>query len=484
MTIRLSKSKLMSARQCLKRLYLEIYRPELEAPSAARESAFDTGRRVGEMARRLYATDEAEFIQYEGDLSHALEKTARLVSAGPKYPIFEATFQYDGVLIRVDALMPADAGWRIVEVKAATSVKEEYAFDCAVQSWVFQGLKHRLDGVSLAHVDGSFVYAGGGDYRGFLIEADMADEVAQLQPIVPEWVLEAREVVAGDEPDIPVGAHCFNPYECPFISHCWPSDADYPLLGLAGSKTTLAEFAREGYRDIRDVPGTRLSDKQRRIRRVTASGRPELLPAASRFVAGLSYPRYYLDFETVMPSVPLWAGTRPYETLPFQWSCHYEGERDKIDHAEFIDLTGDPPMRRFAESLIRALGREGPILHYTPYETQIIVGLIQRFPDLDSSMQGLLNRLVDLAPLTRDNYYHPDMQGSWSLKSVMPTIDDRFSYEKLLGIQEGIAASEAYFEAIDPATAAPRRAEIRAQLLEYCKFDTAALVRLVQFLGQ
>ena len=144
MTIRLSKSRLMSARQCLKRLYLETYRPELAVPSAVRESALDTGRRVGEMARRLYASDDAEFIPYEGDLGHALEKTARLVSAGPKYPIFEATFQHDGVLVRVDALMPGEAGWRIVEVKAATSVKEEYAFDCAVQSWVFIRCQHDL----------------------------------------------------------------------------------------------------------------------------------------------------------------------------------------------------------------------------------------------------------------------------------------------------------------------------------------------------
>lgn len=479
----LSKSRLMSARQCLKRLHLEIHQPELKVISSATETAFEIGHRVGEVAQQIYGADNAVFIPYDGGLSHALKKTARLVKAGPGFPIFEATFQYHGVLVRVDALLPDGDGWRIVEVKASTSVKEEHSFDCAVQSWVFQGMGHGLNGIALAHVDNSFVYEGGDDYQGLLIERDMAADVEQLQPAVPDSVREARDAAAGDEPDIPVGRHCFEPYECPFIAHCWPSDSDYPVQGLAGSKAKLAEFVREGFSDLRDVPASRLTGKQQRIQRVTAAGEAELLPGASEFVADLAYPRYYLDFETIMPAVPLWAGTRPYETLPFQWSCHFEAAPGKMDHAEFLDLSGEPPMRRLAESLIRALGSEGPILMYTAYEKRMINGLKERFPDLERSLAAIADRLLDLAPLTREHYYHPDMRGSWSLKSLLPTIAANMRYSELTGIQEGTAASEGYLEAIDPATTAERKAELTDQLLRYCKFDTEALVRLVQFLG-
>ncbi len=480
----LSKSKLMSARQCLKRLHLEIRQPKLKVISASTEAAFEIGHRVGDVAQQIYGTDDAVFIPYEGGLGHALKKSARLVKAGPAFPIFEATFQYDGVLVRVDALMPDGDGWQIVEVKASTSVKDEHAFDCAVQAWVFQGMGHRLTGISLAHVDNSFVYQGDGVYQGLLIEAAMADEVRHLSAAVPEWVGKAREAAAGDEPDIPVGQHCFEPYECPFIGYCWPSDTVYPVLGLAGSKEKLGEFVRQGYLDIRDVPASRLTGKQQRIQRVTASGQAELLPGTSRFVADLAYPRYYLDFETIMPAVPLWAGTRPYETLPFQWSCHYESAPGMMDHAEFLDLTGDPPMRRLAESLIRALGTDGPVLMYTPYEKRMINELGGRFPDLAASLAAIVDRLVDLAPLVRQYYYHPEMRGSWSLKAILPTIAADMRYSELEGIQEGTAASEGYLEAIDPATAAERKAELREQLLRYCKFDTQAMVRLVQFLGR
>jgi Domain of unknown function(DUF2779) len=474
----------MSARQCLKRLHLEVHRPELKVISPTTEAAFETGHRVGGMAHAIYGTDDAVLIPFEGGLSHALRKTARLVSAGAKFPIFEATFQYDGVLVRLDVLLPDAGGWRIVEVKASTSIKEEHAFDCAVQSWVFRGLGHVSTGISLAHVDSRFVYAGDNDYRGLLIEKNMTDAVQQLQPVVPEWIRKARVAVAGDEPCVPIGQHCFEPYECPFVSHCWPSDSEYPVQGLGGSTAKLAELIGEGFHDLRDVPASRLTEKQQWLQRVTAAGKPEILPGAPRFVAGLAYPRYYLDFETIMPAVPIWAGTRPYETLPIQWSCHYEAGPGQVDHCEFLDLSGEPPMRRLAESLIRALGTAGPVLMYTAYEKRVIDSLIRRFPDLQRPLGRVVERLVDLAPVVRRNYYHPAMHGSWSLKSVAPTIAADLQYSALEGIQEGTAASEGYLEAIDPATGPARKAELEEQLLRYCKFDTEVMLRLVQRLRQ
>lgn len=484
MRARLSKSRLISARQCLKRLHLEIHRPELKEISPATEAAFEIGHRVGDIAQQIYASDESVVIPYGGGMRHALQKSERLVKAGPAFPIFEGTFQHDGVLVRVDALIPDGDGWRIVEVKASTSVKEEHPFDCAVQSWVFRGLGHRLNGVALAHVDNGFVYGGDGNYQGLLVEKDMAGEVKNLLPVVSEWIDRARETLAGGEPDIPVGQHCFQPYECPFVSHCWPSETDFPVQGLAGNREKLGEFVRQGYQDVRDVPSRQLSEKQQRIQRVTATGQAELLPGASGVIKDLAYPRYYLDFETIMPAVPIWAGTRPYETLPFQWSCHYESAPGEMDHAEFLDLSGDPPVRRLAESLIRALGSEGPVVVYTGYEKRMINGLIKSFPDLEAPLTAIVERLADLAPITRQYYYHPEMRGSWSLKAVLPTIAAGMDYSELTGIQEGTAASEGYLEAIDSATTAARKTELEEQLLRYCKFDTEAMVRLVQFLGQ
>ncbi len=480
----LSKSRLMSARQCLKRLWLEVHKPELQEFSAATLVAFSAGHAVGEVARKIYGAPGSVLIPYEGGLEHAIRKTTRLLNAGVRFPVFEATLAFAGVLVRIDVLLPDGHNWRIIEVKSSTSLKDEHLFDTAVQSWVFRGSGYPTSQTLLAHIDKEFVYSGGENYLGLLREVDIGDDVSRLDKEVPALVRTARDTVAGSEPQIAVGKQCNTPYECPFIGYCWPK-AEFPLQTLPrASKAKLGEWIRLGTMDLRQLPENQLTDRQQRVQRVARSGTAELLPGAKSFAASLGYPRYYLDFETIAPAIPRWANTRPYEVLPFQWSCHYEGSADELHHAEFIDLSGEAPMRLVAESLIRVLGITGAVLMYSNYERLVIDGLRQRFPDLAPALTAIIERLVDLKRITEDCYYHPAMAGSWSLKAVLPTISMDSGYKQLLGIQEGTEASEAYLEAIDPVTPPLRKAELKQQLLQYCRFDTEAMRRLVSFFGR
>ena len=485
--IRLSKSRIMSSLQCPKRVHLEIHRKDLIHYSMATEAAFARGHEVGDLAIELYNTGGGSVIEYRGgSFRQALAQTKTLMSSMFQVPIFEATLEHDGVLVREDILLPADedgqASWRMVEVKSSTRLKPEYVQDCAIQVWVHRQSGYPLSGVALAHLDNQFVYPGGGDYAGLLIENDLTEAVFDLLPSVPVWVEQARTAVEGDMPEVPVGAHCTKPNECPFMDFCWPSDSRYPTQGLGGGKKQLGAWISQGYRDLREVPANDInSETQLRIRRITTKGRPELLPGARAFTEQLAWPRFYLDFETVGPAIPVWPGTRPYQSLPFQWSCHIEREGGSMEHREFLDLESIPPMRSLAEALIEALESQGPILMYTSYERGVIRGLAELFPDLAAALGAIIERLVDLHPVTRENYYHPDMLGSWSIKAVLPTIAPDMDYEKLEGIQEGTAASEAYLEAMALENGATRKEQIRAELLTYCKHDTEAMVRLVAF---
>jgi hypothetical protein len=266
------------------------------------------------------------------------------------------------------------------------------------------------------------------------------------------------------------------------MEFCWPNDTDYPVAGLGGGKKKLGLLVMNGYRDIRDVPSSEISGQiQERIHRVTREGLPELLPGARAFVDDLPYPRFHLDFETIGPAVPIWPDTRPYQSLPIQWSCHIERSRSLVEHREFLDLSGDPPMRALAEQLVADLETQGPVLMYTSYEKGVIGDLADMFPDIAGELQAIINRLVDLHPVTKANYYHPDMLGSWSIKAVLPTIAPEMDYELLEGINVGTEASSAYLEAVNPETSEERREEIRVDMLRYCKHDTAAMLKLVQF---
>ena len=483
--VRLSKSTIMSSLQCLKRVHLEVHRPHLKEISTSTRAAFDIGHSVGEIAVGIYGQGEGVFLEYKDGLGRALARTSALMDRAERVPLFEATLQHEGVLVREDVLLPRGDSWRLVEVKATTRQKSEHVQDCAIQAWVHRGAGHPLESIALAHIDNQFVYRGDGDYSGILVEVDLTEPVRQLLPSVKVWVGHARQAVDGPMPDLPVGQHCFTPYECPFFKHCWPTDSQYPVHGLKGSRKKLGELVTAGYRDIREVPPELLSSEdQLRIHRVTKSTRAEILPGAGKFARTLAYPRYYLDFETVGPAIPVWTDTHPYQAVPFQWSCHIEEAPGEIRHTEFLDMSGDPPMRALTEKMIVDLGHKGPILMYTSYEKGIISGLAERFPDLAGQLQAIIERLVDLYPVAKINYYHPDMLGSWSIKAILPTIAADMDYANLEGVAEGTQASNAFQEATRPGTSAARTEEIRRELLEYCAFDTLAMLRLVEFFTQ
>src|SRR5207248_487219 len=165
-------------------------------------------------------------------------------------------------------------------------------------------------------------------------------------------------------------------------------------------------------REVREVPLDLIESlKLRRLWRSAKSGEHELNPAAGLQIEELGLPRYYLDFETIQFAVPIWAGTSPYEQLPFQWSCHLQTEDGALVHREFLDVSGDAPMRAFAESLIAAAGSDGPIIVYSGFEGRILRELSTRYPDLAAPLIAIHARLFDLLSVTREHYYHPAMKG-------------------------------------------------------------------------
>jgi len=483
--IALSKTKLLSLKQCRRKLWLETYRPELvPEPSPEKDALLATGNTVGEIARRLYGP--GHLVSFERGLRAAIETTRNLVAAGGREPIFEATFEHDGVSVAVDVLDRSEPKPKLVEVKSAAHVKEHHLDDCAIQAWALarNGLAPRA--VAVATVDPEFVYPGGGDYEGLLVETDVTEEANERLNDVDALVAAARSTLADlDEPAVLVGTHCGAPYDCELYQHCAPPQGAYPVLGLGGSKEKLYELMHSGYRDLRDVPESLLANEtQRLVWRQSRSELPYVGAELRALARELAFPRYYLDFETVSSAVPIFAGTRPFEALPFQWSCHIETSRGRLEHAEFLDLSPEPPMRRLAERLLETLGTAGPIVVYTPYERRVIGELAERFGELAAALGALAERIVDLHPPTRRHYYHPAMQGSWSLKAVLPTVAPDLSYASLGEVRDGFAAQTAYFEAVEARTPDARRAELRRALLEYCRQDTLALARLVEFFGR
>jgi Domain of unknown function(DUF2779) len=478
--VRLSKSRLLSHLQCPKRLWLDIYRPEVGRYSERAQARFETGHHVGEVARDLYA--QGREVAFDRDMSIALSD-----SQGELFPVetplakvfFEAPFRHQDVHIRADVLERSSRGTRLIEVKSTGRVKDEHVPDAAIQSWVIGGSGVQLSDVAIAHLDMRFTYQGEGDYRGLLVEQSIASLVTSLLPRVATWVSDAQRTLAGPEPAIRVGQHCHSPHECPFIDYCWPR-TEYPLTVLPRSDKQLDEWIAKGYRDVRDIPEAEVTGETRlRIWRATLASRAEIGPGLREALRAIPFPRYYLDFETIDFAVPIWAGTHPRQAIPFQWSIHVETEPGVVEHLEFLDVSGEIPVVPLVQRLLGALGTSGPIVSYSSYERRCIQSLAGFVPSLAAPLLALLPRMVDLLPLFRREYYHPAMKGSWSLKAMLPAVVPGLRYERLGEVADGEAAQRAYLEAIDPSTSILRKAQIARSLLDYCRFDTHAMALLL-----
>jgi hypothetical protein len=451
-TFRLSKSRITAGLQCGKRLWLALHRPDLEAYSADTRRRFAAGHSVGEVARDLYPG--GELIGDGGTLSQALHETGEALARPGDVTLYEATFRHRGVLIRADILERRGGRCRMIEVKSATRLKEYHLQDIAIQGWVTEGAGVALDGLSVAVIDTGFVYQGGDDYRGLLREIPVADQARPLMAHIPGWVRGFNELLAGPVPAIRTGAQCRRPFECPFLEFC---------EGQEGRRRCAPGQERDDGGACVDPPDPALGT---------------LDPAATAFLAALPYPRYYLDFETVQFAVPVWSGTSPYQQVVFQWSCHVEERPGDVGHREFLDISGETPVRAAAEALIEALGDRGPIFVYHDFEKWRIMEMAAMLPDLAPALDAVAGRLVDLLRLTRDHYRHPALNGSYSLKVVLPTVDTELDHALLEEVQDGLSAQAAYHEAVDPGTPDDRRDALRAALLEYCGLDTLALVRV------
>ncbi|MCZ8093067.1 MAG: DUF2779 domain-containing protein [Acidovorax sp.] len=486
----LSKSRIAAWRQCPRKLWLQVHRPDLLDVSEEAERGHQIGYEVAEVARSLFPN--GVLIEGEADLQSALDATRSAMQQFPDRPLYEATFQHDNVLVQADLLLPSPAGYRMVEVKSSASVKPYHLDDCALQAWVIRQNGVSLSAVELAHINTDFVYQGNGDYQGLLQHAPLDADIEPMLESVVQWIDQARLILQGTEPANATGEQCDDPVECPFKSHCSVAateetpEPDYTLDVFPRMRSALKDELRaQGVFDALLVPEEHLNDVQLRVQECSRTGQMWLSDAAARVLEALPYPRYYLDFETIKLAVPRWANTSPHRTqVPFQWSCHTEEESGELRHAMFLDATGDDPRRPFAQSLVEVVGDTGPILvYFQAFEKSRIAELAALYPDLAERLEAINDRVIDLLPLTRESYYHPHMRGSWSIKAVLPTVAPDLDYGEI-AVSNGTAAQTAYAEIVHPATTDARRQLLTEGLREYCTLDTLAMVRLAHFLSE
>jgi len=479
----LTKSRYLAGLQCGRRLWRLVHEPApYEEPAPG--STFDVGMEIGLKAQLLFpggVVVSAEPWQHV----EAMAKTAALMG-NPRVPaIFEAAFEYDDIRIRCDVLQRRrDGSWGLLEVKSSTGLKDHFLDDAALQLHVLQALKIPISSIELLHVNTAFVRGPNGlDWAQFFARLDISSDVHDRLPDLPAELNAIRDSLGQAVlPFAKPGKQCSSPYGCEFWDDC---TADKPADWVAKlprlSTRQADELAALGIESIAQIPADfRLTAKQGIIRDATASGRPFVAADLDRLLHRFGPPALYLDFEAMMPAIPLYEGTRPYQALPFQWSLHEMAADGTLKHREYLATGATDPRREFAETLIEALSHSDlPIIVYSPYEQTTLRALAGQFPDIAPQLNAIILQLADLLPIVRGAIYHPGFQFSNSLKKVGPALSPGFGYDDLDEIADGATAAAVFVQlASGFVSDSAEIARLRAAFLAYCKRDTLAMVEV------
>lgn len=484
----ITKTGFMKGEQCELAFFNWWNRIE-ETYSTAAQGRMDEGTEVGLLAHQL-APGGTDLNGLDLPPWEMAIITAELMLLGQ--PIYEATFITDTnpkLMCKVDVLVPDKKGWQIWEVKATNSVKEEHIKDLAFQTYVLENCGVEVTKSALVHLNKEYVRSGPLNIQElFLVEdisIDVRDAMEGLESTIEETY---KNGTLPQAPQKQIGAHCNSPYTCGYHAICWknfPEQNTIYTIPRLGSKGDF--YLSAGLFDLSDIDPTILTEKQLQVWEAHMNNTIiHDKEAIASFLSDKAYPYYFLDFETIMPAIPIWDNTTPYAQIPFQYSLHIIRTPGAVpEHYEFLDdASGVDPRTALCKKMISDLGKSGTIWTYNQsFESARIKELAILFPEYSKALENILERLSDLiTPFRSHWYYHPDMQGSNSIKDVLPVLAPELSYENL-EIGNGGEAMDTFLRLIKgDAEMLAKKADIITNLLAYCKMDTWAMVKIFNFL--
>ena len=508
----LSKSRYTAFCQCPKNLWLKVFKPEEAAPiDEAMQARFEQGNKVGDLAMGLfgdYKEAHAEKADKSLDLGKMVEQTRQWMEEGVEN-ICEASFALEDHYCAVDILRKNGDGWDIYEVKSTSFPEfngqeaklEKYAPDIAYQKWVLTQCGVNVTGTYLVCLNSDYVRQGDLDIQQLFVINDMKAMVDNEFLKVPARVSQALKVLKSEqEPEFDLSECCAKPYACAFLGYCKgqhgvPKISVFDIYGGKGRggftfKKKL-DCYHQGLITFDDLRSTDIGPIQNMQIEAALTGKEFINPDGIRkFLEKITYPIYFLDFETMQDAIPQYDGAKVYAQITFQYSLHIKASTTAdYEHCEFLAPSdGKDPRRALAEQLCKDIPKDVCVLAYNKsFEYNRILELAALYPDLRDHLTNIANHIIDLIdPFRAGDYYVPAMGGSFSIKSVLPALfpgDPELDYHHLdVRCQNGGDAMNIFprIKDMEPEEAAASR----EALLRYCELDTWAMVNVWERLEQ
>ena len=485
----LSKSKYCSGLQCKKMLWLDKYKPN-EKTIENNESILETGNTVHEVARYLFG--EHVNIEYTDDLNEMIKDTYRTIESYEDVVITEASFNYDHNFCSVDILKKTKDTYEIYEVKSSTKLKDVYINDASYQYYVLTSLGLDVTKCSVIVINSEYERHGTLELDKLFLINDITADVVSLQDEVKSNIEAINDYMESDiERTEAIDEHCFKPYPCPFFKYCTSNLGTPNVFDLAVNPgIRLLKLYKEGYVTFEDLLNAKISDKQRQTIEFKLYSKPDYIDKEriKEFLSTLTYPLYFLDFETYQMAIPLYDYVTPYGQIPFQYSLHYlEEENGELKHKEFLGIAGTDPRRALAEQLVKDIPLNVCTLAYNmSFEKNVLKKLARMFPDLANHLLNIYDNMHDLeVPFDKRYYYTKEMGASSSIKVVLPALfpnDPELDYHNLDLIHNGSEAMNSFKEMENMTE--EELSYTRERLLRYCELDTYAMVKILSKLKE
>ncbi len=482
----ITKSLYCSLLSCDRYAWLSRHKPE-KYVEKKQEDVLQNGKEVGELARNLFG--DFDLIEFNKNINTMIEETQESVERGT-HIIAEASFRFENAFCSVDILKNDIDGVEVYEVKSSTEIQDIYLDDVAFQVYILKHLGYRVKKANIVYLNSEYVRHGDLELDKLFTIEDVTEVIKPREALVKDNIarilnnLNSKKEIEND-----IDSYCFKPYECPFIEYCMKDLPKPNVFDIRRMKITdKLKLYKAGKISFEDLVNENINEKYLQQIDFELNDKDDYINKENieDFLNKLSYPLYFLDFETYQQAIPLYDGVSPYMQIPFQYSLHYIND-NTLEHTEFLGEEGTDPRRKLVLKLISDIEPNACVLAYNmSFEKGVIKNLAKMYPDLSDNLMNIHDNIVDLmVPFYNRDYYTKDMKGSYSIKYVLPALfpdDPSLNYHNLKLIHNGSEAMNAFNTLTDYDD--EQRKIIRKNLLEYCKLDTFAMVKIWQKLNE
>lgn len=362
-----------------------------------------------------------------------------------------------------------------------------------------------------ATIDGNIHYGTDDNGQEIVVIVDLTKITEEMQSKVEVLI---NTVIGryekGDASEVYLGNHCMRKKtrQCKYFKLCWNKVPDKNSIftffnNHNGFKTEdnhkydTFDLVNNGVVKLMDVDVSMLNRPKNVIQRTCVETNMPFIDKTKikSAINVLNYPLYHLDFESLPLPLPRFKGEKCYSQSVFQFSIHVEtapGVCDKeTDHFEFLAKDHNDNRKELVEKMIEYIKDDnGSIIVYNEgFEKGRIKEFAEFFPEYKKRLLGLNDRVFDLLHVLKGSkkfyealgydmeqtplvFYHPDQNGSYSIKSILPLFSD-LSY-KGMEVENGSVAMLTY--AKYPLYTPEVFKQKYQGLIDYCKQDTWAMV--------